>query len=133
MKLGSRRTDPITGAKGYVTRFVGEMALCRADDGTMFRLPLDAKKRKAAARQRHYASEFHPQRCLIKVIGETTVFVGETIPSEHGLKAIIKDDDPIWHDCPVDEDEAIIEPIAAVRGRPKKGQREEVLAVGARK
>ena len=46
LKLGQAVRDPLTGARGEVVRFIGETAICRAYNGTNFRLVGRGKYRK---------------------------------------------------------------------------------------
>lgn len=97
MKLGSRATCPVTGAKGFVTRFVGTTAICRADDGTTFRVNSTKRPNKGQAKP-----------CHIYVHGIAQVFNGVTVPGSAGRLATITDPDPLWHGCDVSRDEGTI-------------------------
>lgn len=103
MKLGSRTTCPVTGAKGYVTRFVGVVAICRADDGTTFKVDKSQRTTRGQSKD-----------CLIRIEGIDTVFNGKTVPRSAGKRAVIVDDDPIWKGCEVTSYDATIVRLSEV-------------------
>lgn len=99
MKLGSTRIDPLTGARGFVTRFIGDWAICRADDGSTFRVSLVKQPAKR-----------EPIRCLVRIHGVAKPFLG--IFLRPGV-ARITQRDAVWYGCEVDSHEAELTAIGA--------------------
>lgn len=101
MKLGSKTTDPLTGVSGFVTRFVGQWAICRAEDGSTFRVQAVKPPKPLPPR---------PERttCLIRIHGVAAPLVGVVVAKAPILRARVTQKHPVWYGCEVTKADAEI-------------------------
>ena len=85
MRIGESCICSVTGATGFVTKFIGSQPIGRAPDGTLFKA-LSPRGRKA------------DKRCLIRVVDAGEVLSGwlaaERLAND---KFLVVDDDLNWH------------------------------------
>src|SRR5262245_30000852 len=89
IKLGSYIIDPLTKATGWVTRFIGPYAICKADDHSTFKVLVATAKRARRPPK--------PIEVMVRVLDAGEILSPWMRAEKHGKRFVVVDEHPNWH------------------------------------